>query len=133
MDSRIHVDTMLSLRKAYQKLRQSYLLDNRTSEFTGYEVLILISADKPRTPKGFSDLLSCKPAQVTGYVSKLEELGLLKRKLSTNDKRSFSFQLTRQGEKKAEDLLNVTRDIFQLSTRLTEDENTELVSLLNKV
>ena len=101
MFTRIHVDTMLSLRKAYEKLRQRYISDNRTGEFNGYEVLILLSSNQPRSAKGLADLLSCKPAQVTGYVSRLENLGLLKRKISPSDKRSFNFQLTKLGKNKA--------------------------------
>ena len=133
MFTRIHVDTMLSLRKAYEKLRQRYISDNRTGEFNGYEVLILLSSNQPRSAKGLADLLSCKPAQITGYVSRLENLGLLKRKISPSDKRSFNFQLTKLGKNKAIALGNITHDIFQSSTTLTENENTELIKLLEKV
>ena len=130
---RIHVDTMLSLRKAYKILLQRYTSDSRTSEFNGYEVLILMSACDPTSAKGLAELLSCKPAQITGYVSKLESLGFLKRKISKEDKRSFNFQLTKSGKKKADDLLMVTQDIFDSSTNLNQQENTALVSLLEKV
>ena len=133
MFTRIHVDTMLSLRKAYEKLRQRYISDNRTGEFNGYEVLILLSSNQPRSAKGLADLLSCKPAQITGYVSRLENLGLLKRKISPSDKRSFNFQLTKLGKNKAIALGNITHDIFQSSTTLTENENTELIKLLEKI
>jgi DNA-binding MarR family transcriptional regulator len=130
---RIHVDTMLSLRKAYKILLQRYTSDSRTSEFNGYEVLILMSACDPTSAKGLAELLSCKPAQITGYVSKLESLGFLKRKISKEDKRSFNFQLTKSGKQKADDLLMVTQDIFDSSTNLSQQENTTLVSLLEKV
>ena len=130
---RIHVDTMLSLRSAYERLRQRYVSDCRTSEFNGYEVLILMSAGEPTSAKGLAELLSCKPAQITGYVSRLESLGFLKRKISKEDKRSFNFQLTKSGKKKADDLLMVTQDIFDSSTNLNQQENTALVSLLEKV
>ena len=133
MFTRIHVDTMLSLRKAYEKLRQRYISDNRTGEFNGYEVLILLSANQPRSAKGLADLLSCKPAQITGYVSRLENLGLLKRKISPSDKRSFSFQLTTLGKNKAIALGNITHEIFQSSTTLTKEENSELIKLLEKI
>ena len=133
MFSRIHIDTMLSLRKAYQKLRQRYVLDERTDAFNGYEVLILISSDNPRSAKDLSQLLSCKPAQITGYVSRLETLGFLKRKISLNDKRSFTFQLTRRGKIKAKELMDTTRDIFKNSTSLTVEENIKLVTLLDKI
>ena len=124
---------MLSLRKAYQKLRQRYVLDERTDAFNGYEVLILISSDNPRSAKDLSQLLSCKPAQITGYVSRLETLGFLKRKISLNDKRSFTFQLTRRGKIKAKELMDTTRDIFKNSTSLTVEENIKLVTLLDKI
>ena len=130
---RIHVDTMLSLRKAYKILLQRYTSDSRTSEFNGYEVLILMSVCDPTSAKGLAELLSCKPAQITGYVSRLESLGFLKRKISKEDKRSFNFQLTKSGKKKADDLLMVTQDIFDSSTNLSQQENTALVSLLEKV
>ena len=133
MFTRIHVDTMLSLRKAYEKLRQRYISDNRTGEFNGYEVLVLLSSNQPRSAKGLADLLSCKPAQITGYVSRLENQGLLKRKISPSDKRSFNFQLTKLGKNKAIALGNITHDIFQSSTTLTENENTELIKLLEKI
>ncbi len=124
---------MLSLRKAYEKLRHRYVNDPRTRKLTGYEVLILISASDPKSPKVFADLLSCKPAQITGYVSRLESLGLLKRKISQADKRSFTFQLTKLGKNSAEDLLIVTEDIYRANTSLTEKENIELVRLLDKM
>ena len=130
---RIHVDTMLSLRKAYGKLRQRYVSDIRTSEFNGFEVLILMSADEPTSAKGLAELLSCKPAQITRYVSRLESLGLLKRKISKEDKRSFNFQLTKPGKQKADDLLIITQDIFDSSTNLSQQETNTLVSLLEKV
>ena len=133
MCSLIHVQTILSLRKAYEKLRQRYAFDNRISDFNGYEVLILISADEPRSAKEFSDLLACKPAQITGYVARLENLGLLKRRISQSDKRSFNLQLTKLGKNKAKELADITRDIFQRTTNLTEDENSKLVRLLEKV
>ena len=133
MFTRIHVDTMLSLRRAYKKLRQCYISDSRTGEFNGYEVLILLSSNQPRSAKGLADLLSCKPAQITGYVSRLENLGLLKRKISPTDKRSFNFQLTTLGKNKAIALGNITHEIFQSSTTLTEKENTELIKLLEKI
>jgi DNA-binding MarR family transcriptional regulator len=124
---------MLSLRKAYKILLQRYTSDSRTSEFNGYEVLILMSTCDPTSAKGLAELLSCKPAQITGYVSKLESLGFLKRKISKEDKRSFNFQLTKSGKQKADDLLMVTQDIFDSSTNLSQQENTTLVSLLEKV
>jgi DNA-binding MarR family transcriptional regulator len=130
---RIHVDTMLSLRKAYKILLQRYASVSSTSEFNGYEVLILMSAFDPTSAKGLAELLSCKPAQITGYVSRLESLGFLKRKISKEDKRSFNFQLTKSGKQKADDLLMVTQDIFDSSTNLSQQENTTLVSLLEKV
>ena len=130
---RIHVDTMLSLRKAYKILLQRYTSDSRTSEFNGYEVLILMSACDPTSAKGLAELLSCKPAQLTGYVSKLESLGFLKRKISKEDKRSFNFQLTTSGKQKAAGLLIITQDIFDSSTNLSHQENNTLVSLLKKV
>ena len=130
---RIHVDTMLSLRKAYKILLQRYTSDSRTSEFNGYEVLILMSACDPTSAKGLAELLSCKPAQITVYVSRLESLGFLKRKISKEDKRSFNFQLTKSGKQKADDLLMVTQDIFDSSTNLSQQENNTLVSLLKKV
>ena len=133
MFTRIHVDTMLSLRRAYEKLRQRYISDSRTGEFNGYEVLILLSTNQPRSAKGLADLLSCKPAQITGYVSRLENLGLLKRKISPTDKRSFNFQLTTLGKNKAIALGNITHEIFQSSTMLTEEENSELIKLLEKI
>ena len=130
---RIHVDTMLSLRKAYKILLQRYTSDSRTSEFNGYEVLILMSACDPTSAKGLAELLSCKPAQITGYVSRLESLGFLKRKISKEDKRSFNFQLTTSGKQKAAGLLIITQDIFDSSTNLSHQENNTLVSLLKKV
>ena len=133
MGVRTHVDTVLSLRRAYEKLRQLFASDAIGIEFSGYEVLILMSADEPRSAKDFSDLLSCKPAQITGYVSNLESSGLLKRKISQSDRRSFTFQLTKLGRQKADDLLNITRECFESNTKLTEKENRELVRLLSLV
>ena len=124
---------MLSLRQAYEKLRQRYIADSRTNEFNGYEVLILMCAEEPISPTGLSELLSCKAAQITGYVSRLENLGFLKRRISKIDKRSFNFQLTKAGQNKANELLSVTREIFNSNTELTNNENAELVRLLAKV
>jgi DNA-binding MarR family transcriptional regulator len=133
MLSRIHVDTMLCLRKAYEKLRHRYILDDRIKDLNGYEVLILLSADEPTSPKSFANLLSCKPAQITGYVSRLEKLGFLKRRISKTDKRSFSFQLTKQGKNKALELLKITQDIFEVNTGLNKEENITLIELLKKL
>ena len=133
MISRTHVVTTLSLRKAYEKLRHRYISDGRIKDFNGYEVLILLLADEPTSPKSFADSLSCKPAQITGYLSKLEKLGFLKRKISKTDKRSFMFQLTKLGEQRSLDLLKVTRDIYDKTTQLTPDENNTLIQLLDRL
>ena len=133
MISRTHIDVMLSLKRAYERLRQRYSMDGRTKDLNGYELLILLSADEPTTPKNFADSLSCKPAQITGYLSRLEELGFLKRKVSKIDKRSFQFQLTKYGKQKSVDLIKVTRDIYDENTQLNESENISLIQLLGKL
>ena len=78
-------------------------------------------------------MLSCKPAQITGYLSRLENLGFLKRKISKIDKRSFQFQLTRYGQQKSIELMKITRDIYDENTQLSEIENTSLIQLLDKL
>ena len=129
----IQVETVLKLRRAYEKLRQLYFSDAQVGAFSGYEVLILLLADRPKSAKRFSEELACKPAQITGYVSKLERAGLLKRKISTSDMRSFTFELTKQGQQRANSLFTITFDCFQSNTALTEEENRELLRLLKKV
>ena len=129
----IQVETVLKLRQAYEKLRQLYFSEAQVGEFSGYEVLILILADKPKSAKTFSEELACKPAQITGYVSRLESLGFLKRKISLSDKRSFTFELTKKGQQRANFLFTFTFDSFKSNTTLTEEENCELIRLLKKV
>ena len=129
----IQVETVLKIRRAYEKLRQLYFSDAQVGAFSGYEVLILLLADKPKSAKRFSEELACKPAQITGYVSRLERLGFLKRKISPSDKRSFTFELTKQGQQRANFLFTITFDCFKSNTTLTEEENCELIRLLKKV
>ena len=129
----IQVETVLKLRQAYEKLRQLYFSEAQVGEFSGYEVLILLLADKPKSAKRFSEELACKPAQITGYVSRLESLGFLKRKISLSDKRSFTFELTKKGQQRATFLFTFTFDRFKSNTTLTEEENRELIRLLKKV
>ena len=131
----IQIETLLALRKAYEKLRLRYMADSRTEQFNGYEVLILIlmASEKSASPKEFSELLSCKPAQVTGYVSRLENLGLVRRKISRDDRRSFEFKLTSNGRIKCEEFCEITQDIYAKNTKLSSNENRELVTLLNKL
>ena len=129
----IQVETVLKLRWAYEKLRQLYFSETQIGELSGYEVLILLLADKPKSAKRFSEELACKPAQITGYVSRLEDLGLLKRKIFPSDKRSFTFELTNLGRQRANFFFTTTFDCFQANTTLTEEENRELIRLLKKV
>ena len=129
----IQVETVVKLRQAYEKLRQLYFSEAQVGEFSGYEVLILLLADKPKSAKTFSEELACKPAQITGYVSRLESLGFLKRKISLSDKRSFTFELTKKGQQRANFLFTFTFDSFKSNTTLTEEENRELLRLLKKV
>ena len=129
----IQVETVLKLRWAYEKLRQLYFSETQVGELSGYEVLILLLADKPKSAKRFSEELACKPAQITGYVSRLEDLGLLKRKIFPSDKRSFTFELTKLGRQRANFLFTTTFDCFRANTRLTDEENRELIRLLKKV
>ena len=133
MNSRTHIDTLLLIRKAYVKLRTKYLSDSRKNYFNDYEILILMASEEPISPKTLSDLLSCKGAQITGYVSRLENLGLLKRRISRNDKRSFNFQLTKLGQKEAKDLLKITYENFQASSELTSEDAVDLNRLLQKL
>ena len=92
-----------------------------------------MASENSTSPKDFSELLSCNPAQVTGYISRLEKLGLVRRKISRDDRRSFEFKLTSSGRIKCEEFCEITQDIYAKNTKLSSNENRELVTLLNKL
>ena len=77
--------------------------------------------------------ISCDPSQVTGIADRLEDLGLVERRPSPQDRRVKLLVVTAEGEQVAGQLAEeVNRDAPGFSA-LTDQERVVLARLLSKV
>ena len=97
-------------------------------------VLHLIAREPGRSQQALADRLGVAPSRVVGLVDGLEARGLLERRRSATDRRTYELHLTGQGQ----DLLQRLRQVAtaheaDVTTALTADERQALVELLRKV
>ena len=96
-------------------------------------LLRMMQPDKPIPMSGLATALACHASNVTGLVDRLEEAGLVVRQASAEDRRVKNIELTPKGEEVREMLYS---EIFAPPpelARLTDEELTQLESLLRRI
>ncbi len=86
------------------------------------------------TQRELGDALGMFPSNLVRLIDELEEKGLVGRRRSTEDRRSYTLQLTEQGQGVTLQLINLTRaHQDQICTSLAPAERRELARLLQKI
>ena len=79
-------------------------------------------------------LWECFPSNLVRLIDELEEKGLVRRGESTEDRRSYTLQLTEKGQGVALELITLTRaHQDRICTSLAPAERQELTRLLQKI
>ena len=86
------------------------------------------------TQRELGDALGMFPSNLVRLIDELEEKGLVRRGKSTEDRRSYTLQLTVKGQGVALELITLTRaHQDRICTSLTPAERQELTRLLQKI
>jgi DNA-binding MarR family transcriptional regulator len=86
------------------------------------------------TQRELGDALGMFPSNLVRLIDELEEKGLVRRGKSTEDRRSYTLQLTQKGEGIALELITLTRaHQDRICTSLAPAERQELARLLQKI
>ncbi len=94
--------------------------------------LLQLDPTAPVPTKVLAERLSCDPSNVTAFVDRLEEAGLIERRIDPNDRRVKTLVITTEGRRMRERMTTLmAADIPPLQS-LTIAEQRTLLSLLNK-
>ncbi len=96
--------------------------------------LLLVDDAKPRSMKSYSQAHSCDPANITGIIDGLEDMGLVTRKQDPADRRIKVIYLEPAGVKLRAQLLEaVTIVNSQLLAPLTASEQADLAQYICRI
>ena len=94
--------------------------------------LLQLDPAAPVPTKVLAERLSCDPSNVTAFVDRLEEAGLIERRVDLNDRRVKTLVITAEGRRMRERMtILMATDVPPLQS-LTMAEQRMLLSLLNK-
>ena len=86
------------------------------------------------TPGHLADQLHVSPQTIAGILKRLEQRGLISRARDENDRRSFSLQLTDEGQRLSREAPSLLRDQFRNEMkRLQPWEATQILATLQRV
>lgn len=97
-----------------------------------WSILAYLYMREPKSQKSIAKYLEKDNASITRILDLLQKKGLLKREVSSQDRRVFLICLTTQGEKLASDLIDHVSSLGKYSP-LTKDEKQTLKDLLSKL
>jgi DNA-binding MarR family transcriptional regulator len=94
--------------------------------------LLQLEPDTPIPTRQLAERLCCDPSNVTAFVDRLEESGLVERRVDPDDRRVKTLAMTADGRR----VRNQMNTIIAMSTPsfhgLTVDEQATLLALLDK-
>ena len=97
-------------------------------------ILIVLSETGPITQRELTQRLGIQPGSASEVIAKLEQAGLVVRSLSETDRRTADISLTEEGERQARTALEQRqRRHEEMFSALTDEDNAQLLSLLEKV
>lgn len=134
----ISVLLYLEIQKAYKKMKLNHdeflqKFDLSESKFT---IMMLLSYEKDMTlsPSSLSEKIGSKKSTITGVLKGLENKGLVKREVFSDDKRTNYVQLTDLGLRKLKEFLpynyEVVSKVFEI---FSEEEKKQFYRLANKL
>ncbi len=90
--------------------------------------------DKELLPSDLSGMLSLSTARIASVLNSLEKKGLVKREMSSTDRRKILVTITAEGERVvAEKHVKIYQKISHLADELGEDDAKELSRLLGRI
>lgn len=96
--------------------------------------LLLVDAKHPRSMKSYSQAHSCDPANITGIIDGLEDMGLVIRKQDPADRRIKVIYLEPAGAKLREQLLDAIAGVnAELLAPLSAEQQATFASLVRQI
>ena len=97
-------------------------------------VLRILAATPAITQQALATALGTLPSRLVAIIDELESKGLLQRRASESDRRSYALHLTEKGISTLQAISKVAREHQQsLLAALSEEEQTALAGLLQRV
>jgi len=97
-------------------------------------ILRVLGANVGLSQQGVGAILGILPSRLVVLVDELEERGLIERRDTPEDRRSYALHLTRKGRDELDNIGRVARDHdAALCAALTETEREQLASLLGRI
>ncbi|MBY0030913.1 MarR family transcriptional regulator [Priestia aryabhattai] len=99
-----------------------------------WSIISVLDSQKGITQTELAEAIDKKQTTIVEMIYAMEEKGLIKRMYSERDRRLHYLFLTERGEELKETLSPLVKDVHLFVTRqLSDEENTQLKTLLNKV
>ncbi|MGU3393773.1 MarR family winged helix-turn-helix transcriptional regulator [Priestia sp. D51] len=99
-----------------------------------WSIISVLDSHKGITQTELAEAIDKKQTTIVDMIYAMEEKGLIKRMYSERDRRLHYLFLTEKGEELKKTLLPLVKDAHLFVTRqLSDEENTQLKTLLNKV
>lgn len=99
-----------------------------------WSIISVLDSQKGITQTELAEAIDKKQTTIVEMIYAMEEKGLIKRMYSERDRRLHYLFLTEKGEELKKTLLPLVKDAHLFVTRqLSDEENTQLKTLLNKV
>jgi DNA-binding MarR family transcriptional regulator len=95
--------------------------------------LLELDPDHPSPARDLAERLECDRSNVTGLVDRLEEAGLVERRVAPADRRVKTLVVTAAGRRVQAQMQRLTSDSAELLTNLTDAELAALRDLLGKI
>jgi len=97
----------------------------------GARALLQLDPDAPMPTRSLAERLSCDPSNVTSFVDRLEESGLVMRRVEQHDRRIKTLVMTEKGKRLRERMLGVIATDTPSLLGLTTEEQSTLLGLLD--
>lgn len=130
------LDLWLKLTHAFHMVRKGHTKHISQYNLTvpQFGVLEVLNDNGAMPLKKISEILLVTGANITCVVDNLEKEDLVRRVHSKEDRRIINAELTEKGKEKVESILpGYTKNISSLVSKLSENEQKELVRLLEKM
>ncbi|MDW4511803.1 MarR family transcriptional regulator [Priestia megaterium] len=99
-----------------------------------WSIISVLDSQKGITQTELAETIDKKQTTIVEMIYAMEEKGLIKRMYSERDRRLHYLFLTEKGEELKKNLSPLVKEVHLFVTRqLSDEENTQLKTLLNKV
>jgi DNA-binding MarR family transcriptional regulator len=98
----------------------------------GARALLQLEPDRAVPTRYLAERLCCDPSNVTAFVDRLEESGLIRRQADPDDRRVKALAVTAKGRRVRAAMAEIIASYPPSLTTLTSDEQAALLHLLDK-